>query len=373
LKDVFLALSLSGFMGLVGQGARAIIGLHGASGVGASGPGQQSPFSAAYLLVSLMIGAIAGVLAGLAIGLNQVIAVNADNVQTLLGIMAAGYAGADFIESAFSRLVPNISTNQPPPQVGAGQAGTPTLPTPAPDAQIAALGSAVDVLSNALVRATGQTPAATPAAIVALPGLATALHSVAPLVNATTWVPALNAGFTRFDLSSNKRMAAAIGQFLVEAGSGFHELAENMNYTHTDRLVAVFPSRIPNEAAAAPYVNNPEALGNFVYANRLGNGDEASGDGYRFRGRGLIQLTGRTEYSQFAQTIGKTVEEAAAYCETPEGAAVSGCWYLSTRGCLPLADSWDIDEITRRVNGAAMLGASQRRAFSDAMLKALGG
>jgi predicted chitinase len=172
---------------------------------------------------------------------------------------------------------------------------------------------------------------------------------------------------------SNKRMAAAIGQFLVEAGAAFQELVEDLRYSHASRLVEVFPREFPTEADAQPYVNNPEALGNRVYANKLGNGNEASGDGYRFRGRGLIQLTGRSEYTQFGTATGMTAEQASQYCETPAGAAMSGCWYLSSRGCLPFADSWDLSEITRRVNGAAMLGNAQRIAYSEAVLNSLGG
>jgi predicted chitinase len=167
-------------------------------------------------------------------------------------------------------------------------------------------------------------------------------------------------------------MAAAIGQFLVEAGSGFQEVVENLHYTTAARIHQVFPNEFPTVASAEPYVNNPVALANRAYAHKGGNGDEASGDGYRFCGRGLIQLTGRNEYSQFGSTIGKTAEQAADYCATPAGAAMSGCWYLSAKGCLPLADAWAISKITRIVNGAAMLGNDQRIAFSNAFLKALG-
>jgi predicted chitinase len=174
-------------------------------------------------------------------------------------------------------------------------------------------------------------------------------------------------------MTSHRRMAAAVGQFLVEAGAAFQEVTENLHYIHPARMLDVFPHAFLTLASTEPFIGRAEALANHVYANLLGNGDEASGDGYRFRGRGLIQLTGRTEYTQFAASIGKSVDEVTAYCETPEGAAMSGCWYLSSRGCLPLADSWQLSEITLRVNGTAMLGNDQRVAYSDAMLKALGG
>ncbi|HEX8827642.1 MAG TPA: hypothetical protein VF778_05975, partial [Xanthobacteraceae bacterium] len=101
-----------------------------------------------------------------------------------------------------------------------------------------------------------------------------------------------------------------------------------------------------------------------MYADYNGNGDEASGDGYRFRGGGLIQLTGRNDYASFGQTVGMTAEQAAASCATPTGAALSGCWYMASKGCLPYADAWNIDEITYLVNGKAMLGRAQRTAYA---------
>jgi predicted chitinase len=120
-----------------------------------------------------------------------------------------------------------------------------------------------------------------------------ALKKVAPQVDAARWAPALAAGFAKFGINTNKRVAAAVGQFLSEAGSAFQELEEHLYYTHAERLHAVFPKEFPTVAAATPYVKNPEKLGDFVYANRNGNGNVASGDGYLFRGRGLIQITGR--------------------------------------------------------------------------------
>lgn len=203
--------------------------------------------------------------------------------------------------------------------------------------------------------------------------LSQALSSVLPNVDMAVWGPALMAGFTQFEMLAHRRVAAAIGQFAQEAGTSFHELVECLNYSTPERLHTVFPSRFPTVDSARPYVHNAERLANHVYAGRLGNGDEASGDGWRFRGRGLIQLTGRNEYREFATAIGKTPEDAAAYCETAEGAAMSGCWYLSSRKCLAMADAWHIDDITRAVNGRAMLGHADRLARANLMLAALGG
>jgi predicted chitinase len=203
--------------------------------------------------------------------------------------------------------------------------------------------------------------------------LAAAIKTAAPQVDARVWASALFAGFGQFNMLSNKRMAAAIGQFMVEAGDGFTTLVENLHYTHADRIAEVFHTAFPNADAAFPFINNPRALANRVYANRLGNHDEASGDGFKFCGRGLIQITGRDNYTAFGSAVGKTAEDAAIYCATPEGAAMSGCWFLSSHGCLPLADAWALSKITRIVNGPAMLGNQDRINHANAVLAALGG
>ena len=356
---VLETLVLCGLMGALGQGIRAAVGLKNSLGSGQAAT-QQTSFNAAYFALSMMIGSIAGILAGLALGLSKLTSIDPDNLKLFLGIAAAGYAGADFIENTFSIVFPDI--NRPP---------TPTSPTiSAPLVQ--ALSTHTDAL-NTSTAAINTLVSTLPPAVTPVPPFDSALRNVASGINTQTWVPALSAAFGQFGLTTNKRIAAAIGQFLVEAGENFQEIIENLRYTHASRLVEIFPREFPTEADAAPYVNNPEALGNRVYANRLGNGDEGSGDGYRFRGRGLIQLTGRGEYTEFGESVGMTAEQAAAYCETPKGAATSGCWYLSTRGCLPMADAWNIDGITRAVNGAKMVDRAKRAQYSNDMLQALGG
>lgn len=202
--------------------------------------------------------------------------------------------------------------------------------------------------------------------------LASALKAAAPQADPLKWVPALQVAFAKYGLNTPQRQAVAIGQFTVES-AGFTLTIENTNYTHADRLMQVFPHEFPTEESAQAVVGNPRAIANVAYAGRGGNGNAGSGDGYNFRGRGLIQLTGRDEYTQFAnaEMPGQPAEAAAAYLESPEGAAVSGCWYLSAHGCLILADNWQLSDITRAVNGRAMLGNADRVTAANRSLAVL--
>lgn len=199
------------------------------------------------------------------------------------------------------------------------------------------------------------------------------LSVCAPRLNFDLWKQPLDAAFVKFDISTPRRTAAAMGQFLVEAGPAFGAIVEDLYYSTAARLVLIFRNEIPDVAAAAPYVANPAALGNFVYAGRNGNGDEASGDGYLFRGRGLIDVTGRTAYTALAEALDMELAEVPAYCETPAGAAMSGCWWLASHGGVALADEWDVAGLTRLVNGPAMSAAGDRLSYSTDLLGALGG
>lgn len=344
--SILLALLLCGLLGVLGQGIRAIVGLKNAGALASTTPSEQAEFSLAYLVLSLMIGFIAGVLAGIALNLQNIVAITPDNWKLLLGIAASGYVGADFIENTMSVVIPG--TRRAPARPAPAPARPPPSPPPAPAPQ----------------------PASPPAAPDGAAALTQAMRIVCPQANAARWVPAVLSAFAKFGLSDDRRRAAAMGQFLVEAGSALNETVEDLHYS-ADRACQVFPSRFSTPQAAEPYCLDQQRFADYVYAGVNGNGDAASGDGYRFRGRGLIQLTGRNEYAAFGRAIGKTPEEAAEFCETPDGAASSGCWYLAANGCLPLADAWDIDAITRRVNGEAMEAAGARRQYSDEMLSRL--
>jgi putative chitinase len=198
-----------------------------------------------------------------------------------------------------------------------------------------------------------------------------AAQAAAPHLKIATldaWVAALSAPMTSSGITTPGRIAAFFGQISVESG-GFTELVENLEYSAA-RAAEVWPSHFPDAAAAQPYAYQPERLANVVYAARNGNGDVASGDGWLFRGRGLIQLTGRANYMAFAVAMHRSSGDAVDWIAQPAGAAAAACWFWSIRGLNTCADAWDIAALTRRINGGAT-GYQQRLALSNAALRAL--
>ena len=134
--------------------------------------------------------------------------------------------------------------------------------------------------------------------------LAQALHMTP--AKAEEWIDAINQTFEYFDISTPEQQASFLGQCGHES-NGFTALVENLNYK-AESLCKVWPKRFPTLDAAQPYNRNPEAIANHVYASRMGNGDEESGDGFAFRGRGLIQLTGRDNYRACGEALGVDLE-----------------------------------------------------------------
>lgn len=176
--------------------------------------------------------------------------------------------------------------------------------------------------------------------------------------------------FDRFEISSPVRMAAFIAESAHESAN-FTRLEENLHYSRPERIMAVFPSTVHSTADAAPLINNPQALASKVYANKLGNGDEASGDGWRYRGRGLFQITGRANYMVAGGALSVDLKSHPDLVAEPESAAMTAGWFWSAAGCNGLADGSQIDAITRKINGRAMLGADERRSRFDHALQAL--
>jgi putative chitinase len=167
-----------------------------------------------------------------------------------------------------------------------------------------------------------------------------------------------NTVLPKYNITTVERVAAFLAQCGHESAD-FTVLKENLNYS-AEGLSKVFPKRFPTVAAAQPYNRNPEKIANKIYADRMGNGPEASGEGFKFRGRGAIQLTGKENYTKFAASVGKTLDEAVAYCETLDGAIESACWFWSTNKLNDIADKNDIVTLTKRINGGT-IGLEDRK------------
>jgi putative chitinase len=166
------------------------------------------------------------------------------------------------------------------------------------------------------------------------------------------WYEALSSVMPKYQIDSPQRVAAFIAQCTHESG-GFKRLKENLNYKW-ESLRKVFPKYFPTDELAQEYAHEQEKIANRVYGGRMGNGDESSGDGSRYRGRGLIQLTGKNNYTKFADSIGMEVEMVPALLESFEGAVESACWFWKTNNLNQYADAGDILTMTKRINGGTI-------------------
>jgi len=166
------------------------------------------------------------------------------------------------------------------------------------------------------------------------------------------WYEAISEILPEYEITTPQRVAAFLAQCAHESG-GFVFLKENLNYKAAS-LRKVFPKYFPDDAIAAAYAGKAEMIANRVYANRMGNGDEASGDGWRYCGRGLIQLTGKNNYTFFAGSLDIPVEEASEYLQTFEGAVQSACFFWEQNKLNQYADSGDILTMTKRINGGTI-------------------
>jgi putative chitinase len=166
------------------------------------------------------------------------------------------------------------------------------------------------------------------------------------------WFHALSEILPEYEINTVQRVAAFLAQTAHESG-GYRALKENLNYKAAS-LRKVFPKYFPDDAIAAQYANKQEMIANRVYGNRMGNGPEESGDGFRYCGRGLIQLTGKNNYTLFAGSIETPVEELPEYLSTFEGAVQSACWFWETNNLNQWADKNDMLTLTKRINGGTI-------------------
>lgn len=172
-----------------------------------------------------------------------------------------------------------------------------------------------------------------------------------------------------YEITTPKRIAAFMAQCGHESG-GFVWLTENLNYS-AEGLMRVFPKYFSDMSTAKSYARQPDRIAARVYANRMGNGDEASKEGAVYKGRGLIQVTGKDNYFWFASSLQITPEEASEYMQTFEGAAQSACWYWEQTSLNKLADQGDILNMTKRINGGT-IGLEDRKKHYEHALHVLG-
>ncbi|XSS65421.1 glycoside hydrolase family 19 protein [Pseudomonas sp. B11] len=189
---------------------------------------------------------------------------------------------------------------------------------------------------------------------------------------AGVFVPALNRAIARWKIDSRVRQAAFLAQVGHESGQ-LRSLVENLNYS-AEALVRTWPARFSIQSSAA-YARQPEKIANRVYGGRMGNGPEACGDGWRYRGRGLIQLTGRNNYRAAGAGLGLPLEAQPEMLEQPEQAAQSAAWWWAQHGLNELADAGRIQDIGSIINtgspGRMPNGATERQALYELALKVL--
>jgi putative chitinase len=186
------------------------------------------------------------------------------------------------------------------------------------------------------------------------------------------WHDALSQLLPDYEINTSERIAAFIAQCSHES-NGFTALKENLNYRPAT-LRKIFGKYFPSDELANAYCSMPnkqEAIANRVYANRMGNGDESSGDGYRYCGRGLIQLTGKDNYTWFAASLNISADEASEYLATFEGAAQSACWFWENNNLNQWADASDIVKMTKIINGGT-IGLEDRIKHYEHALHVLG-
>lgn len=184
---------------------------------------------------------------------------------------------------------------------------------------------------------------------------------------AQEWAPALSAACEKYEITTPKRIAMFLAQTTHESDD-FTHLVENLNYS-AGALMRVWPKRFPTLAIAKEYERSPEKIANKVYANRMGNRDEASGDGWKYRGRGPIQLTGHDNLAACSRGIGADLLADPGLLVTPKWGALSAGWFWATRKLNVISDTGDVATVTRKINGG-LVGLSDRLNRYDRLLRA---
>jgi putative chitinase len=188
-----------------------------------------------------------------------------------------------------------------------------------------------------------------------------------PAATLANIVDPLNQTLSKYQINTKQRISCFLAQAGHESG-GFNYFKENLNYSAAG-LLATFPSHF-NNVTAGQYARQPEKIANRVYANRNGNGDEASGDGWKYRGTGYIQLTGKHNQVSFINSLQMNVDSGILYLNTYIGAMMSAGWFWNNNNCNTLADANNFTQVTQVINGGQN-GAADRLALYNKALSVL--
>jgi putative chitinase len=176
--------------------------------------------------------------------------------------------------------------------------------------------------------------------------------------NPSIWYDVCVEILPKYEINTPLRVAHFLSQCSHESND-FTVLEENLNYS-AEGLVKTFSKYFPNIPSTTGYARNPEKIANKVYANRMGNGDEKSGDGYKFRGRGVIQLTGKLTYKLYAGYSMQSIDDTVNLLKNPKNALDSACWFWSSKNINKFADLDDIVTVTKLINGGT-IGLDDRK------------
>lgn len=197
------------------------------------------------------------------------------------------------------------------------------------------------------------------------------IHILHGNADAAAWADAALEILPKYEINTPNRIAGFFAQCGHES-MNFTVLSENLNY-RAETLEKLFSKYFSKAGRnAADYAKQPEKIANVIYANRMGNGDTASGEGFAFRGRGIVQLTGKDNYSAFALSIKMTLPDVIDYVTTKKGALESACWYWNSRNINAACDANDIVKMTKLVNGGT-IGLDDRKKHYEQALAVLGG
>lgn len=182
---------------------------------------------------------------------------------------------------------------------------------------------------------------------------------------ATSWVSWLQGTCKAYQINTPMRIAMFLAQIAHES-AGLTRLVENLNYS-AEGLMRTWPKRFPTMDVAQQYAREPEKIANRVYADRMGNGDESSGDGWKYRGRGLIQITGKSNYREFADAIGEDYVADPDLLRQPVNAALSAGWFWAERGLNRVADTGSVEAVTKIINGGSHGLADRQQRFATCL------